>query len=204
MDQRRVQQIYLNKAQAEGYGSAIRGGLTIGGARPRKTARRCAYEGKLTSASRKRCFAYYRNPPADYVRAYPVGILSEQPNNDLFQEIANFRTDERAAARKAYRERKMAEKEIANIPFLPGPSGRGGLVIGGRRKYGGRHCIQESRGPSGKLRCHKYGGDMNNREAAARSPWIKFVKKWAKENNMSYSMALRDHGAEVSAAYRGM
>jgi hypothetical protein len=49
-------------------------------------------------------------------------------------------------------------------------------------------------------------GGVNPRRhmATERSPWHAFVKDWADMHGMSYSMALRDHGQEVSRDYHSM
>jgi hypothetical protein len=101
-----------------------------------------------------------------------------------------------------------------------------GVLIGGRRRRVGRpkgsgskgirHCVRETRHPSGRMRCAQYapGGGYRRKRAGVRagvragskgrSPWISFVHDWANAHGMSYSMALRDHGSQISSAYHRM
>jgi hypothetical protein len=100
----------------------------------------------------------------------------------------------------------------------------GGLQIGGgcecggamprsRRTKGVRHCTKEVMEPSGHVRCAHYApgpkrggsrqrarhGTEANLDAAARNPWIHFVRSYAASHRMNYAEALAD--PKTKAAY---
>lgn len=189
MEQARYRQIYLEKARQSG-------GLRVGGAKvlrsgrqPGYTGRKCAVEGKHHALQKNRCLAYYHpgQAPAGYEGALNIGVVSPEQ----LSAINDFRKYNRNARSYVSRNRKRSYRNEE----VPLPQEEYYRQYAASRRSRGQHVPYFGQGR---------GGNAPNRRAAAKSPWINFVRQWAADHRMSYSMALRDHGAQVSADYHAM